>query len=187
MAEFYKSYGIEYIDYRGDYRVYDPWGNVGTIAYVDSIEEAKKGIDEQLPERKIIYDKGNFRAPDAFLVVDKIPSGFHIWNIGNNMADGYLPICQGKAGEYEWQACVDLEHLYAIDMTDRPELLAALRKAAGIGITDIIAANKYLHVEPKDDLAKQQLEYSKKLLPVFEELSEQSYTPEPEPNDEPEI
>lgn len=30
----------------------------------------------------------------SFQVVDKVPLGYVIWNIGNNMADGYLPLCQ---------------------------------------------------------------------------------------------
>lgn len=48
METTYKGYVIEYIPHRGDYRVYDPYQPQQTIAYVDSIEEAKQGIDEQL-------------------------------------------------------------------------------------------------------------------------------------------
>lgn len=48
METIYKGYVIEYIPHRGDYRVYDPDQPQQTIAYVDSIEEAKQGIDEQL-------------------------------------------------------------------------------------------------------------------------------------------
>ena len=48
MIEKYKGYCIEYIETRGDYRVYDPIHPSQSIAYVDSIEEAKQGIDEQL-------------------------------------------------------------------------------------------------------------------------------------------
>lgn len=46
--EKYKGYCIEYIETRGDYRVYDPIHPSQSIAYVDSLEEAKQGIDEQL-------------------------------------------------------------------------------------------------------------------------------------------
>lgn len=38
---------------------------------------------------KIIVDGTN-----TFQVVDSVPLGYVIWNIGNNMADGYLPLCQ---------------------------------------------------------------------------------------------
>lgn len=26
-------------------------------------------------------------------IVKKIPRGYHVWNIGNNIKDGYLPLC----------------------------------------------------------------------------------------------
>ena len=38
---------------------------------------------------KIIVDGTN-----TFQVVDSVPLGYVIWNIGDNMADGYLPLCQ---------------------------------------------------------------------------------------------
>ena len=29
-----------------------------------------------------------------FQIVDKVPLGYQIWNIGRNMPDGYLPFCR---------------------------------------------------------------------------------------------
>ena len=49
----YRRYVIEYIDYREDYRIYDPKAPYQTIAYVDSIEEAMRGIDEQLYREEV--------------------------------------------------------------------------------------------------------------------------------------
>lgn len=30
----------------------------------------------------------------TFELVDHVPLGYSIWNIGKNMADGYLPLCR---------------------------------------------------------------------------------------------
>lgn len=37
--------------------------------------------------------KGN----DVFEIVDTVPLGYSIWNIGHNMPDGYLPFCRLSA------------------------------------------------------------------------------------------
>lgn len=31
---------------------------------------------------------------DTFEVVESVPLGYEIWNIGRNMVDGYLPLCR---------------------------------------------------------------------------------------------
>lgn len=41
----YRGYVIEWIDYRDDYRVYNIKYPQQTVAYEDTIDEAKKGID----------------------------------------------------------------------------------------------------------------------------------------------
>ena len=46
MAEIYKGYAIEYVDYRGDYRIFDPSSHSGTFNYVASVEEARQVIDD---------------------------------------------------------------------------------------------------------------------------------------------
>ena len=33
----------------------------------------------------------------VFEIVDRVPCGYTIWNIGKNMVDGYLPLCRLKA------------------------------------------------------------------------------------------
>lgn len=53
----YNGYIIEFIEHRGDYRIYDPRYPAQTIAYEDSIEEAKQGIEEQLEDLTSIEDR----------------------------------------------------------------------------------------------------------------------------------
>lgn len=33
----------------------------------------------------------------TFQIVDRVPLGYSIWNIGRNMLDGYLPLCRLSA------------------------------------------------------------------------------------------
>ena len=42
---FYRGFVVEFVDYRNDYRIYNPKYPNQTVAYEDSFENAKKGID----------------------------------------------------------------------------------------------------------------------------------------------
>ena len=44
---FYRGFVVEWIDYRKDFRVYDPKYPYQTCAYEDSFSSAKKHIDEE--------------------------------------------------------------------------------------------------------------------------------------------
>lgn len=56
-----------------------------------------------------------------FELVEKIPEGYVIWNIGTNMKDGYLPLCQIDNG-YN----VNVETLKAIKLEKAQEILAII-------------------------------------------------------------
>lgn len=169
----YKGYMVEYIKERDHYRVYDPINASQTIAYVDSFAEAMEGIDEQCPEKKEILNYSPLVSKvDRFTIVDKIPdSRYHVWNIGDNMVDGFLPLCRKLPTEFDWQECIDPQSLVAIDMRDKPEVLADMRKAAGLGITNLERVYKALGMATTTSIGKQQKEWAQVLLPVFEELS----------------
>lgn len=85
---------------------------------------------------QISHDDGYGRT-DVFTVVDGFPnSTYFVWNIGDNMTDGYLPLCQRDPYQEDWQMKVRLNTLCAIDMRDDPELLAKFRQAARWGISN---------------------------------------------------
>jgi len=83
---------------------------------------------------KITVEK--FGRKDVFEVVDKIPAGYVVWNIGDNMVDGYLPITMLKPGTFE----IRPETLKAIALP--ADELAFLRKVAGRGINSKKAASR---------------------------------------------
>lgn len=36
----------------------------------------------------------------TFEIVERVPMGYQIWNIGKNMIDGYLPLCRVIPGTF---------------------------------------------------------------------------------------
>lgn len=103
----------------------------------------------------------------AFEVVTKIPSGHVIWNIGDNMIDGYLPICT-VYDEY----CVNVDSLKAIKIDDA-KVLANLRNGAHYGVVDVKSARRKLNNKsPKSYVARQGKNYAELNLPILESLSE---------------
>ena len=89
-----------------------------------------------------------------FEVVDKIPFGYIVWNIGDNMVPGYLPVCMTKPGTYE----IRPETLKAIALPASE--LAFLRKVAGRGITS------------KKSALRHKSETAKKAYEIFDRISE---------------
>lgn len=59
---------------------------------------------------------------DIFQIVDFVPSGHHIWNIGKNMIDGYLPLVQ--LGGYDGYQVVGVKK--AIKIEGAQTILAAI-------------------------------------------------------------
>ena len=80
-----------------------------------------------------------------FEVVDSVPAHYIIWNIGKNMADGYLPMC-------EWANP-------GIDWTIRPDTLKAIRcpdaqvvlEAIGGGQNTVEKMEQYIRKHQKAD------------------------------------
>ena len=62
-----------------------------------------------------------------FEVVDSVPPGYHIWNIGKNMIDGYLPLCRLKHPQ-PFEGCMEIETetLKAIKIDEAQIILAAV-------------------------------------------------------------
>lgn len=59
---------------------------------------------------------------DIFEIVDYVPLGYQIWNIGKNMPDGYLPLCRPIPGTYK----IEPDTLKAIKIDGAQKILAAV-------------------------------------------------------------
>lgn len=91
-----------------------------------------------MKDGKIIAKEYNQRFPEhVFELVDFVPRGYKIWNIGANMIDGYLPLCMPiSAGSYS----INPDTLKAIRIDGAQDVLAAI----GGGQNTIQAMEKYI-------------------------------------------
>ena len=93
--------------------------------------------------KKTITTKDTFGKSRSYEVVEKIPSGFFVWNIGDNMGhDEYIPICEDLHPEDKDNYEINPNTLKAIKLSR--EDVEALRKAAHVGINSKKTAEKAL-------------------------------------------
>lgn len=110
----------------------------------------------------IKHDNG-YGTTYIFEVVDKIPSGFEIWNIPEIGNGEYIPICQSINHN------VNTETLKAIKMNK--EDISVFRKAASAGIKTVSKAKRTLSRTAKTEYAKENQRRSEKALPILERIT----------------
>ena len=91
-----------------------------------------------------IYSKSDLcERKDVFEIVEKIPDGFFVWNIGDNMGlDEYIPICKDLHPEDKDNFEIDTASLKAIKLPINE--VKALRQAASWGVNSKATAEKAL-------------------------------------------
>lgn len=117
---------------------------------------------------KIYSEK--FGKVDVFEIVDKIPFGFFVWNIGENMGhDEYIPICQdlrpGDKDNYE----INPNTLKAIKLS--AEEVQLLRKAAGIGINSLKTAEKAINSKRRGSLSDRKRAEAENVIDIFRRIT----------------
>ena len=91
-----------------------------------------------------IYSKSELcERGDIFEIVEKIPAGFFVWNIGDNIGlDEYIPICKDLHPEDKENFEIDTTSLKAIKLPINE--VKALREAAHFGVNSKKTAEKAL-------------------------------------------
>ena len=103
-----------------------------------------------------IYSE-SFGKVDVFEIVDKIPTGFFVWNIGDNMGhDEYIPVCQD---------------LRPGDKDSFEEEVQLLRKAAGYGVNSKETAEKALRSKRKGRMSDIKRVHAEKTIDIFNRIS----------------
>ena len=83
---------------------------------------------------------------DIFEVVEHVPLGYSIWNIGENMPAGYLPFCRLCANQpFEGAMCIEPDTLKAVKTEGAQTILAAVGRGAG---DDLQGMLRYLKRHP---------------------------------------
>lgn len=111
-------------------------------------EVAMAHAEFRIENNKIYSNNGLCERTDIFEIVNKIPVGFFVWNIGENMgSDEYIPLAQDlKPGDKE-NFEINPNTLKAIKL--QPEEVQLLRTAAGVGINNKTTAEKALKSKRK--------------------------------------
>lgn len=97
------------------------------------MEGNKIVVDSELCENNI----------HVFEIVEKIPAGFFIWNIGENMGTHeYIPLCEDLHPENKDDYSINPETLKAVKVSQ--DEWEKLNKAASVGVGNLKAAEKAL-------------------------------------------
>ncbi len=112
---------------------------------------------------------------DTFEVVDRIPAGYFVWNIGSNMGhDEYILLCEKlypglKKSDPEYYS-INRDTLKAIKL-DKEEV-KLLRSAAGYGVCSKKDALSAIKRNAKSSLQKKKKALAEKAIGVFERITE---------------
>lgn len=112
---------------------------------------------------------------DIFEVVNKIPVGYFIWNIGDNMGhDDYIPLCENlyqglKKSDPEYYS-INQDTLKAIKLDLKEVKL--LRKAASYGICSKKNALSAIKRNAKSSYQKRKKTLAEQTINIFERITE---------------
>lgn len=107
---------------------------------------------------------------DVFEIVEKIPEGFFIWNIGENMGSHeYIPVCQdlhpGDKDNHE----ININTLKAVKVD--PEEWEKLEKAVNSGVGNLQEAEKALKSKRKGYWSDRKRAAAKLTIEIFRRIS----------------
>lgn len=120
--------------------------------------------------KKTITTKDTFGKSRSYEVVEKIPSGFFVWNIGENMGDDeYIPICEDLHPEDKENFEIDTTSLKAIKLPI--DEVKALREAAHIGIVSKKTAEKALKSKRRGYWSDRKRAEAEKTIDIFKRIT----------------
>lgn len=107
---------------------------------------------------------------DTFEIVEKIPAGFFVWNIGENMgSDEWIPLAEDLRPNDKENFEIKRNTLKAIKLS--VEEVKALRKAGGWGITSKAAAEKALKSKRKGYISNHKREEAAATIEIFKRIT----------------
>ena len=118
-----------------------------------------------------IYTKSDLcERIDIFEIVEKIPAGFFVWNIGENMGSNeYIPLAQDLHPEDKENYEINTSTLKAIKLSQ--EEVNALRQAASWGVNSKATAEKALKSERKGYNADRKRKAANATLEIFKRIT----------------
>lgn len=119
-----------------------------------------------------IYNKSDLcEKTDVFEIIERIPAGFFVWNIGENMGtDEYIPICEDLHPEDKDNYEINPNTVKAIKLS--VEEVKALRKAASVGINSKKTAEKALKSKRTGYNADRKRKAATATIDIFKRITE---------------
>ena len=105
-----------------------------------------------------------------FELVDEVPPGHMVWNIGRHMAPGYLPLCRLLFLQpFEGARRIDPDSLKAIRIDGAEHILKATGWAGDCTVSQM---EQYVkdHRDDEDECARYQAELFEKAIPVMKRI-----------------
>lgn len=113
-------------------------------------------------EKQTITHHGN-----TFELVDRVPRGYFVWNIGKNMIDGYLPLCRLAFFQpFPGGRNIEVETLKAIKCEGAQTILAAI----GWGPETPEEMERYIEKHERKGTHIMEVERMKKALPLMRQI-----------------
>lgn len=106
---------------------------------------------------------------DTYEVVDFVPLGYTIWNIGRNAPNGYLPLCRIAANQpFPGARNIEADTLKAIKVDGAKDILAAI----GHGQDTLPAMEQYVkrYKNSKTDYVQHRVALYQKAIPVMQKI-----------------
>ena len=118
-----------------------------------------------------IYTKSDLNdRNDIFEIVEKIPSNYFVWNIGENMGtDEYIPICEDLHPEDKDNYEINQNTVKVIKLS--VEEVKALRKAASVGINSKKTAEKALKSKRRGYWSDRKRAEAEKTIDIFKRIT----------------
>ena len=118
-----------------------------------------------------IYSKSELcERGDIFEIVEKIPAGFFVWNIGDNIGlDEYIPICKDLHPEDKENFEIDTTSLKAIKLPI--DEVRALREAAACGVNSKKTAEKALRSKRKGYWSDRKRKAANATIEIFNKIT----------------
>ena len=118
-----------------------------------------------------IYKKSDLcERIDIFDIVEKIPAGFFVWNIGENMGSNeYIPLAQDLHPEDKENFEINTNTLKAIKLS--VEEVNALRQAASWGVNNKDTAEKALKSKRRGYWSDKKREQAEKTIDIFKRIT----------------
>ena len=118
-----------------------------------------------------IYTESNLNnRNDIFEIVEKIPSNYFVWNIGDNMGlDEYIPICKDLHPEDKENFEIDTTSLKAIKLPI--DEVKALREAAACGVNSKKTAEKALRSKRKGYWSDRKRKAANATIEIFNKIT----------------